>query len=191
MKKIIIILVSLIFIGGFAEPINAAPPAPPDATYLRLDSTNQSSWTPTTSLVTNLNADLWDGYHFADYLNQAVKTTSSPVFVGLRVGINTLFIDSVNNRLGINTLSPTYPLDCAGDINTSTVYRIGGATVFNVSGTGNTFVGNGAGIANSTGSLNVFIGAESGLFNSTGSANTFVGFSAGNNNTTAVYNTFL
>jgi hypothetical protein len=29
----------------------------------------------------NLNADLWDGYEFDDYLNQAVKTDSSPVFV--------------------------------------------------------------------------------------------------------------
>lgn len=29
------------------------------------------------------NADLWDGYQFADYLNQAVKTTSSPTFANL------------------------------------------------------------------------------------------------------------
>jgi len=29
-----------------------------------------------TTVCTNLNADLWDGYQFADYLNQAVKTTS-------------------------------------------------------------------------------------------------------------------
>ena len=33
-----------------------------------------------TTLNTNLNADLWDGYQFADYLDQAVKTTSSPTF---------------------------------------------------------------------------------------------------------------
>jgi hypothetical protein len=33
-----------------------------------------------TTVCTNLNADLWDGYQFADYLNQAVKTTSSPTF---------------------------------------------------------------------------------------------------------------
>lgn len=205
MKKIIIILVSLIFIGGFAEPINAAPPAPPDATYLRLDSTNQSSWTPTTSLVTNLNADLWDGYHFADYLNQAVKSTSSPVFLGLTVGTNTLFVDFVNDRLGINTSSPVYPLDCVGDINTSTVYRIGGATVLNVSGEGNifaginsgstgrlnTFVGAGSGALNSTGSENTFIGAASGFYNSTGYANVFVGYTAGQSNTAGQLNTFL
>ena len=28
----------------------------------------------------NLNADLWDGYHFADYLDQSVKIASSPSF---------------------------------------------------------------------------------------------------------------
>lgn len=36
-----------------------------------------------TTLVTNLNADLWDGYQFSDYLDQAVKTTSSPSFTGV------------------------------------------------------------------------------------------------------------
>lgn len=36
-----------------------------------------------TTLVTNLNADLWDGYQFADYLNQDVKSTASPTFVNL------------------------------------------------------------------------------------------------------------
>ena len=32
-----------------------------DATYLKLDNSNQSSWTPSTTVVTNLNADKWDG----------------------------------------------------------------------------------------------------------------------------------
>jgi len=36
-----------------------------------------------TTVNTNLNADLWDGYQFADYLDQAVKQASSPTFVGL------------------------------------------------------------------------------------------------------------
>jgi hypothetical protein len=36
-----------------------------------------------TTVVTNLNADLWDGNHFASYLNQAVLTTSSPTFTGV------------------------------------------------------------------------------------------------------------
>ncbi|MDD4614817.1 MAG: hypothetical protein PHI40_05375, partial [Caldisericia bacterium] len=38
-----------------------------------------------TYVVTNLNADLWDGYQFASYLNQAVLTTSSPTFAGLNL----------------------------------------------------------------------------------------------------------
>lgn len=33
-----------------------------------------------TTVCSNLNADLWDGYHFGDYINQAVKSTSSPQF---------------------------------------------------------------------------------------------------------------
>lgn len=37
------------------------------------------------TLVSNLNADLWDGYHFSNYLNQAVKTTSSPTLVNLNL----------------------------------------------------------------------------------------------------------
>ncbi len=59
-----------------------------DTTYLKLDASNQASWIPTTSLIANLNADLWDGYNFADYLNQPVKTTSSPSFLRLNVGTN-------------------------------------------------------------------------------------------------------
>jgi hypothetical protein len=38
-----------------------------------------------TALCSNLNADLWDGYQFADYLNQGVKTTSSPSFARVHV----------------------------------------------------------------------------------------------------------
>ena len=43
------------------------------------DGTSPLNITSTTK-VTNLNADLWDGYQFSDYLNQAVKTTSTPTF---------------------------------------------------------------------------------------------------------------
>lgn len=37
------------------------------------------------TVCTNLNSDLWDGYQFGDYLDQAVKTTSSPTFAQLTV----------------------------------------------------------------------------------------------------------
>lgn len=36
-----------------------------------------------TTLNTNLNADLWDGYQFSDYLDQAVKQASSPTFANI------------------------------------------------------------------------------------------------------------
>lgn len=35
-------------------------------TYLALNNSNQASWTPSTTLVTNLNADLLDGLHASD-----------------------------------------------------------------------------------------------------------------------------
>lgn len=48
-----------------------------------------------TTVNPNLNADLWDGYQFSDYLNQAVKTTSSPTFVNVKVGSNSSASDPV------------------------------------------------------------------------------------------------
>lgn len=57
---------------------------------------------PSSSLISNLNADLWDGYQFADYLNQAVKTTNSPTFAGLAVGSTPTFqVDAVNGKVSI------------------------------------------------------------------------------------------
>ena len=40
---------------------------------------------------TNLNADLWDGYQFSDYIDQAVKTTSDVIF-------NSAIIDSTGTE---------------------------------------------------------------------------------------------
>lgn len=39
-----------------------------------------------TTLVSHLNADLWDGYQFSDYLDQAVKQASSPTFSVVQAG---------------------------------------------------------------------------------------------------------
>lgn len=41
-----------------------------------------------TTKVTNLNADLWDGQHLSTYLDQAVKQASSPTFAELTVSGN-------------------------------------------------------------------------------------------------------
>jgi hypothetical protein len=56
-------------------------------TGVQLTSTLASGTSPfaitSTTVNTNLNADLWDGYQFSDYLDQAVKTTSSPTFANI------------------------------------------------------------------------------------------------------------
>ena len=39
-----------------------------------------------TTLNDNLNADLWDGYEFADYLDQDVKIDSTPTFSDIKLG---------------------------------------------------------------------------------------------------------
>ena len=44
-----------------------------------------------TTVNTNLNADLWDGYQFADYLDQAVKQASSPTLADLTLSGNLVF----------------------------------------------------------------------------------------------------
>ncbi len=67
-------------------------------TFVRLTLTQATGTSPlavtSTTVNTNLNADLWDGYHFADYLNQAVKTTSTPTFVSLNLNsTNNAFIE--------------------------------------------------------------------------------------------------
>ena len=49
-----------------------------------------------TTLVTNLNADLWDGFQFADYLDQPVRTISSPSFAEV-------FADAFYNVSGLQT----------------------------------------------------------------------------------------
>jgi len=50
-------------------------------TTTTITATNAGS----TAVVTNLNADLWDGYQFSSYFNQQLLTTSSPLFAGLTI----------------------------------------------------------------------------------------------------------
>lgn len=44
-------------------------------------------------LSTAANADKWDNYHFADYLDQAVKTTSSPQFARVYLDNASTYLD--------------------------------------------------------------------------------------------------
>ncbi len=98
-----------------------------------------------------------------------------------------------SGNVGIGTSNPTQKLDVAGDINTSTQYRIGGNRVFSIAGTNNTFAGVDAGLANfgQTGSFNTFFGGTAGALNTTGSQNSFFGNFAGRSNTTAGRNSFF
>jgi hypothetical protein len=64
-----------------------------------------------TTLNTNLNADLWDGYQFADYLDQAVKTTSSPTFANITdsgLTASELVATDANKKL-VSLAVATYP----------------------------------------------------------------------------------
>jgi hypothetical protein len=56
-----------------------------------------------------LDADLWDGYQFSSYLNQAVLTSSSPTFAGLTVNGSTqtngvgVFTSSNDNQIALRS----------------------------------------------------------------------------------------
>lgn len=48
-------------------------------------------------------------------IGQSVGTGDTVAFGGLNVDSGTLYVDSTNNRIGINTTSPAYSLDVTGD----------------------------------------------------------------------------
>lgn len=69
-------------------------------------------------LNTNLNADLWDGYQFSDYLNQAVKTTSNPTFASVSTStINPSSLLTIHGNLTVD--------NAAYSGNTSTITMTG------------------------------------------------------------------
>jgi hypothetical protein len=67
----------------------------------------------------------------------------------------------------------------AGDVSTSTQYKIGGNRVLSTPGGSNAFGGVGAGAANTTGSNNTFFGSDAGVSNNTQGDNSFFGHRAG------------
>src|SRR6185436_17318139 len=75
---------------------------------------------------------------------------------------------ATDGNIGIGTNTPNAKLDVAGDINTSTQYRIGGNPVFSLPGSTNTFAGRNAGLAHTFGSFNFFFGESAGAANTTG-----------------------
>ena len=73
-----------------------------------------------TTLCTNLNADLWDGYQFANYLDQAVKTSSSPTF-------STILTSSNIRQFGTTDSSNLFDLNIrqGTTLNADGVFRFG------------------------------------------------------------------
>ena len=81
----------------------------------------------------------------ANIFDQQLNTTDSPTFAGLTVDTNTLFVDAVNNRVGIGTASPGQALDVSGITQATRFYVTdGNAVIERSSGALNiqTFAGN-------------------------------------------------
>ncbi|MFA6300771.1 MAG: tail fiber domain-containing protein [Candidatus Paceibacterota bacterium] len=94
-----------------------------------------------TTLVSNLNADMLDGNHASAFATTGSLSSYVPFTGGtsnvdlgahsLTVDTNSLFVDSVNHRVGIGTIVPGYKLDVAGDLNLSSgsLFRIDGTQI--------------------------------------------------------------
>ena len=96
-----------------------------------------------------------------------------------------------NGRVGIGVGSPAYPLEVAGDISSSSLFRIGGAVVAYRTGNNN-YLGTGIVPATApTGSNNTFVGTNDGVNLTTGTNNTTVGLAAGDALTTGSSNTLV
>ncbi|MCO6499989.1 MAG: hypothetical protein J5I47_06375 [Vicingus serpentipes] len=113
--------------------------------------------------------------------------------------------NSNTGNVGVGT-TPSYKLDVLGDVNSSTLYRLGGTPFIDdvsnstllgrtmntgLSGNYNTFIGEGAGQNTTTPTRNTFVGRYAGNKNTIGSDNTMIGAQAGFNAADALNNTLL
>ncbi len=101
-----------------------------------------------------------------------------------------IYYDAGNVGIGMSD-STNHKLDVSGNINTNSSYKIGGFTVLQTPGTGNTLVGQYTGSSVTTGAINTMVGYYAGHSTTTGQANTFIGGSSGYSNTTGISNTFI
>jgi hypothetical protein len=86
---------------------------------LLLDSSTQSSGSMEFRNVSNTNRLLFQGYSANNFNNgQYLDVKSDSSYIATFRG---------NGRLGINNLSPNYPLDVTGDINTTGALRVNGS----------------------------------------------------------------
>ena len=153
--------------------------------------------------------------------DSATVAVSAPTGGGWTDDGTIVRLENGSDSVGIGITSPVAKLDVNGDINTSSLYRIGGDTVLSVPGyntlvgveaganntnDAGTFMGYRAGYNNSgfvctfvgygagfsnQGYSNTFMGVEAGASNTTGHDNTFSGYHSGKANTTGYVNTFL
>lgn len=73
-------------------------------------------------------------------IGQDVGTGASPAFTGLNVNAGTLYVDSTNNRVGINDTTPSFSLDVTGDAQITTNLTVGNSV------TATDFIGNLSGL---------------------------------------------
>jgi len=66
-----------------------------------------------------------DGVDIAGSIDQAVLTTSSPSFAGLTVDTDVLYVDSTNDRVGVNKTNPAYEFDVTGNARVTSSIRVG------------------------------------------------------------------
>lgn len=61
-----------------------------------------------------------------DNANSELEVTGTVIADGLTVDTSTLVVDAANNRVGIGTATPSYPLDVVGDVNVSQSITVSG-----------------------------------------------------------------
>ena len=149
---------------GIRHNFVSARPESTDPNEVSKNEWNQDHVVSSTALITDLNADLWDGYQFADYFNQAVKTTSSPTFANLIItaggdikpsadsttalniaqadGTNLVTFDMTNRRVKVGSVNQGAMLQ-AGETKTSGTYGglFGQITKANTASDGTTVYG--------------------------------------------------
>ena len=109
----------------FTNPGAADVDILPNSSIPLIYSTATARWRVLASSGTSVTTLTVAGYVNARSTLQVAGV--STLSANLAVDTNVLIVDATNNRVGINTLSPTVALDVTGNVAFSTVLSIGGA----------------------------------------------------------------